>query len=326
MAFLDNSGDIILDAVLTDAGRKRLAQGDGTFRVVKFALADDEIDYGLFDKAHPSGSAYYDLEIMQTPILEAFTNNTSSLKHRLMSMTQTNLLYLPVMKPHSNYPGMQATNLQITNGQITSASPVAESTSTGEGVYILPADGPTSQKLSLASEALQVHHLNPNSAIGVVQGIDSEEISFKREMGNLVETQYIIQSDYRMLRLTDRAQANEKAESYIDDDMIASYYFSENVDGTTFISRTPWGNRSTNDVLNDNELIIKGPQGTRINFNFIPSMEIETSSSLFDELGSNTVLTIGATEYAYLDTNVRVTGATTGTTIDIPIRIMKLKP
>ena len=63
MGFLDNSGDIILDAVLTDTGRKRLAQGDGSFKITKFALGDDEIDYGLYDSNNPSGSAYYDLEI-----------------------------------------------------------------------------------------------------------------------------------------------------------------------------------------------------------------------------------------------------------------------
>ena len=63
MAFLDNSGDIILDAVLTDTGRYRLAKGDGSFKIVKFALGDDEINYGLYDKMNPSGSAYYDLEI-----------------------------------------------------------------------------------------------------------------------------------------------------------------------------------------------------------------------------------------------------------------------
>ena len=34
MAFLDNSGDIILDAVLTEEGRKAMA--DGTFRISKF--------------------------------------------------------------------------------------------------------------------------------------------------------------------------------------------------------------------------------------------------------------------------------------------------
>ena len=52
MAFLDNSGDIILDAVLTDIGRRRMANGD--FSITKFALGDDEINYGLYDKNHPS--------------------------------------------------------------------------------------------------------------------------------------------------------------------------------------------------------------------------------------------------------------------------------
>ena len=57
MAFLDNSGDIILGAVLTDTGRMRLARGDGSFRIAKFALGDDEIDYGLFDKLNVNGSS-----------------------------------------------------------------------------------------------------------------------------------------------------------------------------------------------------------------------------------------------------------------------------
>ena len=74
MAFLDNSGDIILDAVLTDLGRYRLARGDGSFKVSLFSLGDDEINYNLYNKTHPSGSAFYDLEILQTPVLEAFSH------------------------------------------------------------------------------------------------------------------------------------------------------------------------------------------------------------------------------------------------------------
>ena len=83
MAFLDNSGDIILDVVLTDHGRKLLAKGDGSFQITKFALGDEEIDYSLYNKTHPSGSSYYDLEILQTPVLEAFTNNASSMHSKL---------------------------------------------------------------------------------------------------------------------------------------------------------------------------------------------------------------------------------------------------
>ena len=98
MAFLDNSGDIILDAVLTDTGRYRLAKADGSFRVVKFAIADDEIDYSLYNSNDSRGSAYYDIEILSTPILEAFTDNMSGLKSKLISLPRNNLMYLPVIK------------------------------------------------------------------------------------------------------------------------------------------------------------------------------------------------------------------------------------
>ena len=97
MAFLDNSGDIILDAVLTDAGRARLARGDGSFKIVKYAFADDEIDYSKYDLNNSQGSAYFDIEILKTPIIEALTNNTSTMKNRLLSIPKTNLLYLPSM-------------------------------------------------------------------------------------------------------------------------------------------------------------------------------------------------------------------------------------
>tara|TARA_R100000664_G_C2755278_1_gene142970 strand:- start:2315 stop:3310 length:996 start_codon:yes stop_codon:yes gene_type:complete len=96
MAFLDNSGDIILDAVLTDQGRRRMAQG--TFNITKFALGDDEIDYSLYNKNHPSGSAFYDLEILQTPIFEAYTQINAGITYGLLPNTATDLLYLPMAK------------------------------------------------------------------------------------------------------------------------------------------------------------------------------------------------------------------------------------
>ena len=330
MAFLDNSGDIILDAVLTDAGRKRLAQGDGTFRVVKFSLSDDEIDYSLFNKSDPRGSAYYDLEIMQTPVLEAFTNNTSSLKYKLISMSQTNLLFLPVMKLNSNgssedvgFEALQENSLA--NGQF---DPHPASTIDGSGVFVLPADDATHNQFMAAANSKLAHHLGGNTTgIRVVQGIDNEEISFRRDMpSNQIETQYIIQADYRMMMLT-TTQNQPKAESYIDDDMIASYYLSRNIDAEVVKSiayeraTTPGGS-----TLKQKERIIKGPIGTACEFSFQTSQEIQTSYSLFDELGGQEVTLVDGETYVYIDTNVRVSGATTGSSIDIPIRIMKHKP
>ena len=93
MAFLDNSGDIILDAVLTDLGRRRMAQG--RFRITKFALADAVIDYGLYTLN--TSSAYTDLEIMQTPVFEVFTQTTANTNYGHLSYTRTDLLYLPAL-------------------------------------------------------------------------------------------------------------------------------------------------------------------------------------------------------------------------------------
>jgi hypothetical protein len=55
MAYLDNS-EIIVDAILTKKGREKLAAGQ-QLGITQFALGDDEIDYQLFDAAHPKGSA-----------------------------------------------------------------------------------------------------------------------------------------------------------------------------------------------------------------------------------------------------------------------------
>lgn len=96
MAFLDNSGDIILDAVLTEVGRKRMANGN--FKIAKFALGDDEINYELYNQGHRSGSAYYDLEILQTPVFEAQTSLNASINYGLLTLNNPSLLYLPTMK------------------------------------------------------------------------------------------------------------------------------------------------------------------------------------------------------------------------------------
>ena len=101
MAFLDNSGDIILDAVLTDVGRRKMANGN--FRISKFALGDDEINYGQYDIDHPSGSAYSDLEILQTPIFEAVTAQNSAINYGLLSMTRTDILYMPTINVNYNF-------------------------------------------------------------------------------------------------------------------------------------------------------------------------------------------------------------------------------
>jgi hypothetical protein len=85
MGYLNNSV-VTVDAILTDKGRQLLAQNDGSFQITQFALADDEIDYTLYNPNQPSGSAYYGQAIENMPLLEAFPQNTQIMKYLLTTL------------------------------------------------------------------------------------------------------------------------------------------------------------------------------------------------------------------------------------------------
>ena len=85
MGYLNNSV-ITVDAILTKKGRELLARNDGSFRITQFALADDEIDYTLYNPTHPSGSAYYGEAIDNMPLLEAFPDEQQIMKYKLVTL------------------------------------------------------------------------------------------------------------------------------------------------------------------------------------------------------------------------------------------------
>lgn len=85
MSYLQNSS-VIVDAILTKKGRELLARNDGSFRITQFSLADDEIDYTLYNPNHPSGSAFYGEAIEAMPILQAYPNDTEIMKYKLITL------------------------------------------------------------------------------------------------------------------------------------------------------------------------------------------------------------------------------------------------
>jgi hypothetical protein len=85
MGYLDPSA-LTIDAILTRKGREALAKNDGSFRITQFALADDEIDYTLYNPNHPSGSAFYGEAIESMPLLEAFPIETQIMKYKLSTL------------------------------------------------------------------------------------------------------------------------------------------------------------------------------------------------------------------------------------------------
>ena len=85
MAIL-NPTTVTVDAILTTKGRELLARNDGSFQITQFALADDEIDYTLYNPTHPSGSAFYGEAIENTPVLEAFPNESQIMRYKLVTL------------------------------------------------------------------------------------------------------------------------------------------------------------------------------------------------------------------------------------------------
>jgi len=298
MAFLDNSGDIILDAVLTDAGRERLARGDGSFKITKFSLGDDEINYTLYNTSAATGQK--DLQIMQTPILEAFTNNTSLMKSKLISIPRTNLLYLPVIL-------------------LNQSLGVAKDTTTDS--ILVTVDETTTDNIT-TGQYLNGYETTSGQILRVDQGLNTNTVAATIDLDtDLVETQYMVEIDNRLGQLA-TSDGTPSPVSFVDDDSIASYYFSM---GTSRNGVTPTpanGYVFENTVTGDGpDQVIAGPRGTYLQFKIKASQNLNSSTYLFTLLG-NEFSFLGNTYY-YIDTSVRITGATTGYRIDVPLRFIK---
>lgn len=302
MSFLDNSGDIILDAVLTDAGRERLARGDGSFKIVKFALGDDEIDYENYNGLDPRGTPFYDLEILQTPVLEAFTNNTSSMKSKLITITRTNILYLPTMLLNQTGDG--------TGGGIP-LTPTG--TLIGAGIIPVAVDSTTATSLTTAITGLQLMNASDpglsTNPLELDQGLNTTAISPETSIPtDLYESQYQIQMDNRLISLTDNSGV-VSTPSFVDDDSIASY----SVSSATFVAEITSTDPSSSPI--------QGPRGSRLTFKLNASLDLQSSTYLFTTLGGT--VSDGTNTNYYIDTTVRVTGLTTGNSVDIPVRLLK---
>lgn len=185
MAFLDRSGDLIVDAVLTDIGREKLARNDRSFNVIGYVFADDEVDYNRFDPT--TGSALVDRQILDTPIFEALVNDKLNLEYPMMIITNPNLKYLP---------SLAADNLAISVGEergLSSGVTVRFFQSTNQNARIVPPEIQDSgYKIEVSNELLSIEDNSPTniSSYGtslyilprdsqLIQATQASQITFK---------------------------------------------------------------------------------------------------------------------------------------------------
>jgi hypothetical protein len=311
MAFQNNSGDIILDVVLTDEGRRRLSMGDGSFSVAKFALADDEINYALFDRNQ--STALQDLSILQTPILEAFTNNESSMKNKLITLNNQSLRFLPILKINSI---QKKTKTHLSGNFVVC---VDQQTVDGRALNRTDYIGYDSDLEERDGFINGIAIDDRGSYIKIDAGIDST--SFSEIDNSLIERTFQIQMDSRLGHIVSKNGSTSLAESAnLDDDFVATYVVSKGV-ASPFVFDV----QQTSE--NDSSSPIDGPVRSTLEFKIRSSQELRNSNYLFDRIGSTATYldSTGASQTVkVIDSIVRVTGMTTGYSIDIPVRFAKL--
>ena len=337
MAFLDNSGDIILDAVLTDLGREKMATGD--FSVSYFALGDDEVDYSLYNKDHASGSAYYDLEILQTPILEAFTGTNAAINGGLLTSTATDLLYMPILK--INDKGW-ATSTVIPDGYNGEYSIVWLSDSSNDAIGSTTIAGILGMASTDGDYVDSVQYLNGDDTgtkyVLIEDGLDTT--TYKATAANtnsfitsngLLNSRYYIHYDNRFidtvyggsnsdtLSMTTSAgsiNVTLSAATAATFDLALEHYSTARIQGS--VNSIYYSPSNTTDDTTISA--ISGPRGNFMVFSLAPKSDLGDKYSLF----GNTK-TINGTACEYIDTTIFVEGVTTGATLQIPIRITRIK-
>tara|TARA_Y100000593_G_scaffold30196_1_gene59844 strand:+ start:5442 stop:6407 length:966 start_codon:yes stop_codon:yes gene_type:complete len=318
-SFLDNSGDIILDAVLTDTGRQRLARGDGSFTIAKYCFADDEINYGTYNSN--LATARKDLEILQTPVLEAFTNSNTTVKHRLVTLAgQDTSLFLPVARLNTKsaqgaYPGFPYASTDNNGGDANQFVVVVNQTAVNKYVS-------DSSALTIQNQVWPEGFINGVSAtdaapysIVVDQGLDTNQISYKTALTpDLIETEYLLSVDNRLLKVAN-PQGRPQQESFVDTNNIATYVLSSN----TFYSQ----GASSGDAQSGDSLIA-GPRGPRLQVALYGTTNVASSPFLFEQLGSTKSSYFpDSTNASIIDTVVRLQGNKTGISVDIPVRLVR---
>jgi hypothetical protein len=270
------------------------------------------VNYTLYNATHASGSAYYDLEILQTPVLESFTNNASSMKTQLLTYDNMELLFLPVLKLNENDTNTQR---HSTGAFVVAVDDFTEQDAT-KGIALDSAG-------AIRTGFLRGEALSSNNHIRVDQGLDTNQVSALQGLDSeLTEDTYTISIDGRLGSLAS-LQGDMIPEDYTDDDNIKYYTVSTTTDGELVVANT--------DTSTDASQTIEGPRGTIVQFKVKASAELNTSTFLFTQLGSsvdeNTYpVRAGTTGHTIniIDSMVRVTGKKTGYSIDIPVRFAKI--
>ena len=313
MAFLDNSGDIILDAVLTDLGRELLARGNGDFKITQFALADDEINYALFDITAATGAE--STTIRQLPVFEALTANNTALKYKMLNIVRTDHLYMSIMKLNEL---------------------LVDTRKTSGGYFAVCVDKTTEGNIRTTAGAIAgvmngANLKDNDNHIRIDQGWDTVEIPYTQTLpADQWERDWVIKIDDRFGQIS---APDNKPLLLVGIDWssnIAAYQASDPGGGASGPAPKHEAVWPIDNILGTTQslMTIAGPTGMMLNIKIEASQLLQTSYDPFNKFGgtmNSQDLTgvAGIGDLKYIDTSLKVVGGVTNFSMDIPVRFIK---
>lgn len=332
MSFQNNAGTIILDAVITDVGRKRLAQGN--FIVSHFALGDDEVDYSLGSTTNGT------FQLAENPpILEAFGGQTSNIQYGLLDLPRTDILYIPEIK----------VNNKVSNAVLKHA-----------GRYYLSVNRETSKKVQSAIGSLRyLENGNLDTNVLLVEtGIDtpisgtyaglpsatgslSTQESFLVNPG-LMDKDIFVYCDTRFIEYV----YNNSKDSYYKNDGAGNLYNNlqplRRVEKTSLSAHEEYFQAFAcsgilNQVYNHGQSrdldlsMYKNVRGvvTALNFGLSPQVvnaSTTAANNRFTVFGQTSQTVFGGSDtYDYIDTNIMIEGGATSRQLIVPLRIIRYR-
>ena len=313
MAYTKTSDSIIIKATLTDKGRKLLSRGK--FKIAKFALGDDEIDYELIDPSHLNTYLFessdggfaplYDPAVKNSLIFEAQSSKNKGIRYGLNSYDD-GVLYLSPDQINEMYPNLHAHLEYIpilkTNNKLN-ISP----TLTGS-VYCLSTNDETTEQLNTISNfKFLTTNTIENTKIVIESGIAIDSgpfqiptIANRREKiikKFLLDHDYFIYADNKFVRKIIGINQGSRFENFPSGETIINLktgqesppisYESEFDSHATFISKgipnliAAWSHEGTDGFgyAGGEESTHKGPRGSVIAFNPLIDQELQTTST-----------------------------------------------
>jgi hypothetical protein len=342
MAFQIQCSSIIIDATLTDLGRQKLARG--TFKISKFGVGDDEVDYagGTVNTSITPPWEISDASA-QSHVLEASRYRKGNIKYGLQSYHRQDILYVPLMVVNNKINGSvspwETLYLVSVNDETTKKIKADASVSADPGMLNILENNSFAHNFLFIEGGIDSQGAVTTTSLLESAGLNNSIIGKERYVTNLgLQDEHVFV--YCDGRLVDSLLSNREG-TYIKNDSGDNLYTNiVPLQGTVKISlEPPYENFETyytstisNELFDDFSMKytkFMGPSSMACALNFkLNSKLISESSEVPDQRYStfgeiSKTLFATSNKYDYIDTSVMIEGATTGNRLIVPLRIIR---